>query len=105
MGNEAETKSDPGRQAPFTPNEVSRRVGMNIKRLREAKIKLPEGNLTQGKMSMELWGKSASYMNQIEAGKKNLSLSKLIAIVDYFNVDIYELFLKPGITIIDREKK
>jgi DNA-binding XRE family transcriptional regulator len=102
--NAAEIQGRSGREEPFTPNEVSRRLGMNIKRLREGKS-TPGARLTQAKMGAELWGVSASRMNQIEKGKENLSLKKIVEIAEYFYVDIYELFLRPGLTIIDRDKK
>ena len=104
MKNASDIKDCPGRKDPFTPNEVSRRIGSNIKRLREARSS-PKTKLTQKKMGSELWGASASRMNQIEKGKENLSLKKLIEIAEYFRVDIYELFLREDLTVIDRRKK
>jgi DNA-binding XRE family transcriptional regulator len=93
------------RKAPFSPNEVSRRIGLNVRRLRKTKDRPPDFKLTQAQMGKELWGVSASRMNQIEKGKENLSLELLIDIAVYFRVDIYELFLRPGLTVIDRDKE
>lgn len=101
---EANIKGDSGREEAFTPNEVSRRLGTNIKLLREAKSKLPHFKLTQEKMGAELWGVSAPRMNRIEKGKENLSLKKIIDLANYFGVDVYRLFIKPGTVIIKEEK-
>ena len=102
--NEAKIKGDPGKEDSIFPNEVSRRIGDNINRLLEAGS-TPENKLTQGKMAAELWKAKPPHMNVIVKGTKNLSLQKLIEIADYFTVDIYELFIRPGLTIIDRDKK
>ena len=104
VGNEAKIKGDPGKEDSIFPNEVSRRIGDNINRLLETRS-TPENKLTQGKMAAELWKAKPPHVNNIVKGKKNLSLKKLIEIADYFNADIYELFIRPGLTIIDRDKK
>ncbi|OGQ00757.1 MAG: hypothetical protein A2Z40_04085 [Deltaproteobacteria bacterium RBG_19FT_COMBO_60_16] len=100
MKNEEKVARDFDREIPFKPSPVSRRIGANVKRLRKGRDRL-----SLKKMSAELWGASPEYQSKIEAGKSNLTIAKLVAISDYFGVDIYELFLRPGLTVIDREKK
>ena len=60
-------------------------VQKNIKKFREIK------GLTQYKLS-EATGISADYISEIERGKKNPSLKRLILIAEALEVDIRELF-------------
>ncbi len=60
-------------------------VQKNIKKFREIK------GLTQNKLS-EATGISADYISEIERGKKNPSLKRLILIAEALEVDIRELF-------------
>lgn len=81
------------------PNEVSRRIGANVKRLRGAR------KLTQEQMGKEFRGVSSPRISQIENGKENLTLEQLIEICEYFNEDIYQLFIREGLTIIDHKNE
>jgi transcriptional regulator with XRE-family HTH domain len=100
----AKIESASRRKVSFKPSDISRRVGANIKSLRDGKIGKDNKPLTQGEMARDLWGAQYSYVAKIEAGNSNISLLKLIQIAEYLGLGekVYRLFLKPD-TIIVKE--
>lgn len=64
---------------------VKKRFGKNLQKYRRLK------NLSQEELSLEL-DLDGSYIGKVENAKLNITIDKIIAIADYFEIDVVELF-------------
>lgn len=64
---------------------VKKRFGKNLQKYRR------QSRLSQEELSLEL-DLDGSYIGKVENAKLNITLDKIIAIADYFEIDVVELF-------------
>ena len=64
---------------------VKKRFGKNLQKYRRQRI------LSQEELYLEL-DLDGSYIGKVENAKLNITLDKIIAIADYFEIDVVELF-------------
>lgn len=64
---------------------VKKRFGKNLQKYRRQR------RLSQEELSLEL-DLDGSYIRKVENAKLNITLDKIIAIADYFEIDVVELF-------------
>ncbi len=64
---------------------VKKRFGKNLQKYRRQR------RLSQEELPLEL-DLDGSYIGKVENAKLNITLDKIIAIADYFEIDVVELF-------------
>lgn len=68
-------------------NDVRQRIAKNLKKYRDKFC------ISQEALSLEL-DLNVSYIGKVENAKMNISLDKLSAIAQYFNIDVIDLLKK-----------
>ena len=69
----------------YMNKNVKKRFGKNLQKYRRQR------RLSQEELSLEL-DLDGSYIGKVENAKLNITLDKIIAIADYFEIDVVELF-------------